>query len=67
MTNETRSLVDVAEAAAYLTTSEHFIRRLVRERRVPFYKVGRMVRFDLNDLDAFILTGRVESRSARQS
>ncbi|MBY8853258.1 excisionase family DNA-binding protein, partial [Saccharothrix sp. MB29] len=35
----------VPEAAAYLGTSVRFIRRLVADRRVTFYKVGRHVRF----------------------
>ncbi|CAN5123957.1 hypothetical protein BH11ACT5_BH11ACT5_02610 [soil metagenome] len=57
-----RPLLDVAAAAAYLTTGEHFVRRLVRERRVPFHKVGRFVRFDPDDLDRFITDGRHEAR-----
>ncbi len=51
---ERRRLLDVEQAAEYLTTSEHFARRLVRERRIPFIKVGRFVRFDTDDLDRFI-------------
>ena len=56
-------LLDVAGAAAYLTTSEHFVRRLVRERRVPFVKLGRFVRFDPADLDRFIEAGRRGTRA----
>jgi len=50
----------VAGAAAYLTTPQHFVRRLVRERRMTVHKVWRFVRFDLLDLDVFIHAGRVE-------
>lgn len=57
---ERRPLLDVAGAADYLTTSEHFVRRLVRERRVTYVKVGRFVRFDPDDLDRFIEAGRQE-------
>ncbi|MDQ3681383.1 MAG: excisionase family DNA-binding protein [Actinomycetota bacterium] len=39
-----------------------FVRRLVAERRIPFLKVGRHVRFDPADLDAFLAAGRVEAR-----
>lgn len=59
---ERRRLMDVADAAQYLTVSEHFVRRLVRERRVTFIKVGRHVRFDAADLDAFIEQGRRGAR-----
>jgi excisionase family DNA binding protein len=51
-------LRDVPEAAEYLTVSIHFIRRLVRERRIPFVKLGPFVRFDTEDLDAFVDAGR---------
>lgn len=57
-TTQRRPLLDVTGAADYLTTSTHFVRRLVRERRVAFVKVGRHVRFDPDDLDAFIERGR---------
>jgi excisionase family DNA binding protein len=52
-------LLDVAAAAAYTSTSVPFIRRLVRERRVTYVKVGRYVRFDPADLDTFLAAGRV--------
>lgn len=56
-------LLDVVAAAAYLPVSEHFVRRLVRERRLLYQKLGRFVRFDPADLDAFVQAGRVEPRS----
>jgi excisionase family DNA binding protein len=53
-------LLDVAHAAEYLSVKERFVRRLVDEKRIPFHKVGRLVRFDQSDLDTFIQAGRVE-------
>lgn len=53
-------LLDVAHAASYLTVSERFVRRLVAERRVPYVKLGKFVRFHRTDLDAFVAQGRVE-------
>ncbi len=55
---ENNVLLDVAGAAAYLGVSEAFIRRLVLERRVRYYKVGKFVRFRPFDLDAFVEAGR---------
>lgn len=55
-------LLTVEQAADYLTTSAHFVRRLIRERRVPFVKIGRHVRLSPDDLDTFIAQGRKEAR-----
>lgn len=51
----------VPETAAYLNTSERFVRRLVAERRIAFHHVGKHIRFALSDLDEWLTTGRVES------
>ncbi|MET9031109.1 excisionase family DNA-binding protein [Nocardia sp. NPDC004168] len=59
--------VDVQGAAEYLGTGERFIRRLVAERRVVFYKVGAHVRFKLADLDAYAEAGKVEPIEVRWS
>jgi excisionase family DNA binding protein len=59
-----RRLLDVPAAAAYLAVSPRFMRRLVAERRVSFVKLGRHVRFDVEDLDRFVESGRVEAAGA---
>lgn len=51
----------VPETAAYLNTSERFVRRLVAERRIAFHHVGKHIRFALSDLDEWLTTSRVES------
>jgi excisionase family DNA binding protein len=56
-------LLDVRGAAAYLGVTEAFIRRIVVERRVRYYKVGKFVRFRASDLDAMIEAGCVEPTS----
>ena len=40
------------EAAVYLNVTERFIRRVVSQRKVRFYKIGELLRFDAVDLDA---------------
>ena len=60
----------VAETAAYLNTSDRFVRRLIAERRIAFHRVRRHVRLALVDLEAFAQAGRVEpvtSRGVRRS
>ncbi|KZM69668.1 helix-turn-helix domain-containing protein [Nocardia terpenica] len=52
--------LDVEAAAVYLGVKVRFIRRLVAERRVVFYKVGGHVRFKVSDLEEFAQAGRVD-------
>ena len=59
------ALLDVAGAAAHLGVSEAFVRRLVLEKRVRYYKVGKFVRFRPGDLEAFVDAGRIEPADLR--
>ncbi len=61
------SLLSVEEAAGRLNTSPRFIRRLIAERRIAFSKIGRHVRLDSADLDAFVAAGRVEPQQPLQA
>lgn len=47
-------LLDVAGTAAYLGMTEKGIRRRVQERTIPYYKVGRLLRFRRSELDAWL-------------
>lgn len=49
------------EAANYLGITQRHLRDLVYRRRVPHYKVGRLVRFSLADLDKWMASSRVEA------
>lgn len=51
------------EVAERLNVSLRFIRRLCHERRVPYTKVGKFVRFDADELEAWIATQRVGPRA----
>jgi len=55
------SLLDRAEAAMYLKTSERHIRQLWATRQLAAVRVGRLIRFRRSDLDAFITAHRVEA------
>lgn len=61
-----RTLLTIPQAAERLGTPERFVRRLIAERRVRFYKIGRYVRFDAHDLDAFVAAGLVEERDGHR-
>jgi excisionase family DNA binding protein len=54
-------LLDVEGAAAYLGVPETYVRRIVLEKRVIYYKLGKYLRFKSSDLDALLDAGRVET------
>ena len=56
------TLVDIHEAARYLSVSESTLYGWVWQRRIPFVKVGRAVRFDMADLERFVTQNRIEAR-----
>ncbi|WP_420452009.1 helix-turn-helix domain-containing protein [Ilumatobacter sp.] len=58
---EPLALLGIPEVAERLGTPERFVRRLVAERRVPFHKVGKYVRFDQRDIDRYLAAQRVEA------
>jgi excisionase family DNA binding protein len=57
-----RPMLKPEEVAERLSVSLRFIRRLCHERRVPYTKVGKFVRFDADELEAWIVTHRVVPR-----
>lgn len=44
------------DAARYVGLSGAFLLRLARQGRIRSYRVGRFVRFDPTDLDAYVLS-----------
>lgn len=52
-------LLDSEALAKRLNVTPRFVRRLVAERRIPFLKVGRSVRFDPTDVDAWLEQAKV--------
>ena len=64
-------LLDTDALAKVLNVTPRHVRRLVAERRIPFVKVGRFVRFDPAELDVWLDQQRVDvvprsSRTARR-
>jgi excisionase family DNA binding protein len=51
------SLRQLLEEREFLT--ERHVRRLVAERRIPFYKAGAKLVFDLDEIDDWIEATRV--------
>ena len=59
-TTAATALLDSNALAQRLGVSERFVRRLVEERRVPYLKIGRFVRFDAAEVDRWLVGQRVE-------
>ena len=53
-------LLDIDGLARRLGTTPRFVRRLVEERRIPYLKIGKHVRFDAAEVERWILVSRVE-------
>lgn len=49
------------EAAAYLRISLDRLHRLTSNRDIPYSRIGRSLRFDRLDLDAWIRSHRVDA------
>jgi excisionase family DNA binding protein len=58
--NDARRL-SVEHAAPILGISTHTLRQWLRARRIPFFRVGRRVVLDREDLEAFLRAHRVEA------
>jgi len=54
------ALLDAVEVAEALRTTPRHVRRLVEERRIPFVKVGRFVRFDPAEIGTWLAGHRVQ-------
>jgi excisionase family DNA binding protein len=52
-------LLDVFGLADWLGVEVVFVRRLVAERRIPFLKIGKFVRFDPGEVSVWIDRQRV--------
>jgi excisionase family DNA binding protein len=49
-----RRLISVQAAAVYTGLSVHTVYTMVSQRRIPYVKVGRLTKFDLQAIDAWI-------------
>jgi len=58
MPTDLPDLINIATLAERLGDSERHIRRLVAERRIPFLKLGRFVRFDSAEIIRWLDDGR---------
>ncbi len=56
------SLLSIEQLADWLGVTDRFIRRLVAERRIPFLKIGKFIRFDPTEIEPWLDSQRVAER-----
>ena len=59
-----QGLLNIRQASQMLSVSVSTLYGWIWQRRIPFVKIGRSVRFDIRDLEQFIQSNRF---SANQS
>ncbi|WFU32401.1 helix-turn-helix domain-containing protein [Bradyrhizobium brasilense] len=52
-------LLDLKESAAFLKISDSSLRRLQQGRKIPFYKIGGLIRFSKRDIVDYLMKQRV--------
>jgi excisionase family DNA binding protein len=57
---EVEHLIDIATVAAQLEVKVRYVRRLVSERRIPYIKLGRLLRFDPTEVEHWLDRSRVD-------
>lgn len=62
-TSDDSTWLTAEEATAYLKLSSVCsLRNFVYEKRVPYYKLGRLLRFKVSELDQLIESTKIERR-----
>ena len=58
----TREICDIKKLANYLDVSVPFIRKLVRAKSIPCFRIGNRLRLDLREIDKWLELHRQEER-----
>ncbi len=53
-------MMNVEAAAERLGCSVKHVRNMIYERRIPYFKVGRLIRFDPDVLENWVQSNRVD-------
>ena len=59
---EARQRLSIDQAAPVIGVSRFTLRKWLRERRMPYHRVGRRIVLDRDDLETFLRANRVEAR-----
>lgn len=59
------ALIGVEQLADELGVSVRYVRRIIAERRIPYVKVGHLIRFERDEVDRWVETNRVNALTGR--
>jgi len=57
-----RRLIDIREVSVYTGLSTHTLYTMVSQHRIPFVKMGRLTKFDREEIDKWITAHSVKMR-----
>lgn len=49
-----KTILDLKEISNYLKMSESMIRKMVREKTIPYFRLGYRLKFDLDEINKWI-------------
>lgn len=61
-----KEFLTTKELAVFFNTSLATIYRLIEGRRIPFYKIGRSIRFKMEDIQKYLEDNRVDQIIRKQ-
>lgn len=61
----TKEICDIQTLSSYLKVSVSEVRKLVREKKVPYFRVGNRLRFDLKKINNWL--EKLEEENAKKS
>jgi len=56
-------LLNISQVADYLQVSSQTVYRLTKEGILSFYKIGRLIRISLDDLQEYLRCQRMEKKA----
>jgi excisionase family DNA binding protein len=60
--SQASNLINIRQASQFLSVSVSTLYGWIWQRRIPYIKVGRAVRFDIQDLEKFVNSSRYAAR-----
>ncbi len=61
----TKELCDIKELSSYLRISISEIRKLVKQNKIPHFRVGNRIKFELNTINLWI--EKLEQKESKKS
>lgn len=58
--------VNLEDVAEHLSLSKDTVRNWIKEGRLPEYKVGKMYKFKLSEIDALVRDGKLAEGDSRE-